>query len=161
LPQPVISGSLDFCQGFNTTLNATAGYTNYLWNNGSTSSSITLNTATTVTVTVTDGNGCVNNTSATTIVNPNPVPNITGTPTTCQGLTTPIDAGGGYSGYLWSTGATSQILNIESLAGNCYGYWTATVVLERITSILLFMLCQQQQSVVLILFVTDKLLRFR
>jgi gliding motility-associated-like protein len=112
LPSPVITGSTDFCQGLNTTLDAGPGYTNYLWSNGTTAQTITLNTATTVTVTVTNGNGCVNSTSVSTVVNPNPVPNITGTMTTCQGSTTVIDGGAGYSSYNWSTGATSQTINV-------------------------------------------------
>lgn len=112
LPNPVISGSTAFCQGLNTTLNAGAGYSNYLWSNGAITQSITLNTATTVTVTVTDANGCVNNTSATTTINPNPTPSITGTLTTCQGSNTTLSAGPGYSQYLWSSGATTQNINV-------------------------------------------------
>ncbi len=113
LPSPVISGTLAFCQGLNTTLNAGPGYTSYLWSSGlGAGQTATVSTANTFTVTVTDANGCSNNTSATTVVNPNPVPVITGTFTTCNGQTTLIDAGAGYTNYNWSTGGSSQTINI-------------------------------------------------
>ena len=112
LPTPSITGDVDFCAGLNTTLDAGNGYTNYLWSTGAVSQTINLSTATTVTVTVTDANGCVNNTSATTTINPNPVPSITGTLTTCQGSNTTLSAGTGYNQYLWSTGAVTQNINV-------------------------------------------------
>src|SRR5688572_11680960 len=111
LPNPVITGSLDFCQGFNTTLDAGNGYTNYAWSTGASTQTVTVNNALNITVTVTDNNGCIDDTSVTTIVNPNPVPNITGTMTTCQGSTTTIDAGPGYT-YFWSTGQVTQTINV-------------------------------------------------
>lgn len=112
LPAPVITGPSSFCQGFNTTLNAGNGFATYLWSTGAATQTINVSTATTVTVTVTNGNGCVNSTTASTTINANPVPNITGTFTTCNGSTTQIDAGVGYSNYLWSTGATTQTVNV-------------------------------------------------
>jgi gliding motility-associated-like protein len=113
LPVPVITGSLAFCQGFNTTLDAGPGYTQYQWSGGGgANQTLTTSTANTYTVTVTDVNGCVNNTSATTVVNANPVPVISGTFTTCNLQTTQIDAGAGYNIYNWSTGANTQTINI-------------------------------------------------
>jgi len=60
-PSVQIQGNSSFCEGEYTTLTATAtGSTNcrYLWNTGSTSQSITVNTTGNYSVTVTDGNGC-------------------------------------------------------------------------------------------------------
>jgi gliding motility-associated-like protein len=122
LPSPAISGTFDFCQGSNTTLNATAGFAGYQWNTGASGASINVSTANTFTVTVTDANGCTGTTSQTTVVNLNPVPSITGTNTICQGANTSFNAGAGYSSYVWSTGATSASVNL-----NTAGTYTVTV----------------------------------
>ncbi len=123
LPVPVIAGALAFCQGFNTTLDAGAGFSNYQWSGGlGANPTITVNSANTYTVTVTDANGCTNNTSATTVVNPNPVPVIAGTFSTCNGSTTTINAGAVYSNYVWSTGATTQSISVGTA-----GPFTVTV----------------------------------
>lgn len=57
---PVISasGALSTCSGSTATLSAPNGFTAYLWNNGSTSSSIVADTAGTYSVQVTDANNC-------------------------------------------------------------------------------------------------------
>lgn len=51
------TGPITICNGSSTTLTATSG-TNFLWSNGSTTSSINVSTAGTYTVTVTNGSGC-------------------------------------------------------------------------------------------------------
>ncbi len=65
-PAPVISGTLSFCGGTSTTLNAGSGYNNYSWNTGSTSQSIVVNSVGTYTVTVVNANGCSSSASVTT-----------------------------------------------------------------------------------------------
>jgi gliding motility-associated-like protein len=122
LPVPVISGNASFCVGNATTLNAGAGYSNYIWSNGATTQTVNINTAGTFTATVTNANGCTGSVSKTTVVNPLPVPNITGITSICQGATTTFDAGAGYSSYVWSTGSGGQMLNI-GIAGT----YTVTV----------------------------------
>ena len=46
----------------------------------------------------------------------NPTPQINGTSPVCNGTSATLDAGNGYAGYLWSTGATTQTLK-DSIAG--------------------------------------------
>ncbi len=113
-PTPVISGTLSFCTGGNTTINAGAGYTNYLWSNGATTQTITPSTANTFTVTVTSANGCTGTTNAVTTINPLPTPAITGTNVICSGSNATFDAGAGYANYLWSTGATTQTVSLNT-----------------------------------------------
>ncbi|HMX96837.1 MAG TPA: choice-of-anchor L domain-containing protein [Bacteroidia bacterium] len=116
LPVPSVTGTLAFCAGKNTTLTVPGSYASYQWSNGATTSNITVNTASTFTVTVTDANGCTGSKSATTTINANPVPSITGNNSICQGQSSTINAGS-YSGYSWSTGATTSSININT-AGN-------------------------------------------
>ncbi|MDQ3051177.1 MAG: PKD domain-containing protein, partial [Bacteroidota bacterium] len=140
LPTPTISGDLSICQGFNTTLTANAGYPTYQWSTGVNTQTINLNTATTVTVTVTDLNGCTNNTSVTTVVNPNPVPVIIGNNIICQGQSTSFNAGPGYT-YLWSNGALTQTTNVNTAgpytvtvtdANGCVGYAVRNLTVNAI-----------------------------
>ncbi len=121
-PTPSISGTLSFCQGSSTTLNAGSGYSSYLWSTGATTQTVNVSTAGTFTVTVTNANGCSGSISATTSVNSNPTPSISGTLSFCQGSSTTLNAGSGYSSYLWSTGATTQTINVSTS-----GTFTVTV----------------------------------
>jgi hypothetical protein len=68
---PNITGSLSFCQGSSTTLNAGAGYAGYIWSNTTTNQTITVNNAGTYTVTVSSVNGCTGTAQANGR-NPNP-----------------------------------------------------------------------------------------
>jgi hypothetical protein len=111
-PTPSISGSTSFCAGSATILDAGTNPA-YNWSTGETTQAILVNTAGTFTVTVTDANGCTGSASATTTVNPNPTPAISGNTSFCAGGSTILDAGA-YSGYNWSTGATTQTVEVSS-----------------------------------------------
>ncbi len=65
-PAPVISGTLSFCGGTSTTLNAGPGYSSYSWSTGATTQTIVVNTVGTFTVTVINENGCSASASVTT-----------------------------------------------------------------------------------------------
>ncbi len=118
LPIPAITGTTAFCSGNNSNINAGAGFSSYLWNNGITTQVLSVNTGGNYTVTVTDANNCSASASTLITVNPLPVPNITGAFSFCQGSNTGIDAGAGYSSYLWNTGASLQTLTVTT--GNTY-----------------------------------------
>ncbi len=117
-PSPTITGNLSFCPGGNTVLDAGNGYASYLWSTGALTQTDSLFTAATVSVFVTDGNGCSGSTSVTTSIFTPPTPNITGELDFCLGETTPLDAGAGYSGYLWSNGETTRVANIGVAGGH-------------------------------------------
>ncbi|MBX7180480.1 MAG: T9SS type A sorting domain-containing protein [Bacteroidia bacterium] len=104
-PTPTITGNLNVCNGSSTTLDGGAGFSTYAWTgpSGFTASTqtITATAAGTYNLTVTDANGCQGSSSAT-VVSGSVTVNITGTTTICQGTTTTLDAGAGYSTYAWT-----------------------------------------------------------
>jgi len=57
-PTPEIEGNLDFCSGDFTTLTVAGDYASYLWSNGGTEASTTVNVGGSVSVKVTDEIGC-------------------------------------------------------------------------------------------------------
>ncbi len=121
LPSPVItpSGVTTFCFGNNVTLTSSASQL-YLWSTGATTQSIIVNTTGSFSVTITDTNGCAaNSTSISVFVNPlpHPVVTIVGSTAFCAGDTLTMDAGGNFSQYFWSTGATVDTI-IALSAGN-------------------------------------------
>ncbi len=121
-PTPSITGNLSACVGTSSTLNAGNGYASYNWSSGGATSSITVSTSGTYTVTVTDLNGCTGTTNANFTSLPFTAATITGPSGFCTGNNATIDAGSGYSNYLWSTGGNGQQLNVT--AG---GNYTVTV----------------------------------
>jgi hypothetical protein len=116
LPTVSISGTLTYCVGASTTLDAGAGFASYSWSSGETTQTISA-TAGNYTVTVTDSNGC-SNTSAQVSVTELALPTvaISGTLTYCAGSNTTLTATAGLSSYLWSSGETTQ--SITATAGS-------------------------------------------
>jgi gliding motility-associated-like protein len=121
-PLPVATiaagGPITFCAGGSVTLTASAG-SSWLWSNGATTQSITVNTTGNRTVEVTDANGCKNTSAAQSItVNPLPVATITagGPITFCADQSVTLTASAG-SSWLWSNGATTQSITVNT-SGN-------------------------------------------
>ncbi len=109
------------CNGGSTTLTATGG-ASYLWSTGATTASITVSPTTTTTYTVTafDASGTNSDTDDVTVtVNPIPVANAGADVSTCQSTSVTLSATGG-SSYLWSTGATTQTINVNPNATTTY-----------------------------------------
>jgi len=106
------SGPTNFCQGGSVTLTGT-GVGPFLWSTGSTNASITASTANTYILSVT--NGCGTDTiSQIVTVDPVPLAVISGAPAVvCPNETITLTATGG-SAYLWSTGATTATITINS-----------------------------------------------
>ena len=121
-PVPVISGNLSFCAGKGTTLDAGAGYASYLWSDGSTTQTISVNKTGSYTVTVTNADGCSGSATVKTTLNPDPKPSIKGNLSFCPGNSTTLDAGSGYASYAWSDGSTTQTISVSTA-----GTWAVTV----------------------------------
>ena len=121
IPTIIPSGATTFCQGGSVILDAGSGYSNYLWSNGITTQTNTITNSGNYSVIVTSGNLCSANSSVTAVtVNSNPsTPNInaSGPTSFCQGNNVILDAGTGYTNYLWSDGVVTQTNTITS-SGN-------------------------------------------
>ncbi len=112
---PPVIPPQDICGGQNATLNAGPGFTSYQWTGGLSGQSITVSPAatTTYTVTVTDGAGCTASSNVTVSVGNNIVPPTIPPANICGGETTSLNAGAGFSNYVWSTGQTGQTITVS------------------------------------------------
>lgn len=129
-PTAVITatGPTAFCAGESVTLTATTG-NSYLWSNGATSQSITVNSTGSFNVLVAFPGGC-SSTSANTQVTVNPSPTVSvspvGSQSLCDGDSITLSATGGTS-YMWSNGATTADLVVTTagtysvIASNSFG----------------------------------------
>ncbi|MCH2084587.1 MAG: hypothetical protein MK226_19495, partial [Saprospiraceae bacterium] len=100
------------CPGDMVTLTANGAFASYLWSTGDVGQSIIVNTGGTYSVTVTDTNGCTGTSSITITSFSSPTVNIQGNTVICSGSGTTLDAGGGAANYSWSTGESTQQINI-------------------------------------------------
>ncbi|MDA9792165.1 S8 family serine peptidase [Schleiferiaceae bacterium] len=111
--------ALSFCDGGSVVLSAPSGMS-YAWSTGATSQTVTQSSSGQVGLTITDANGCTSAASPVT-VNVYSVPAMTVTSASstsiCQGESVTLQAGGGFSSYAWSNGATNQNL-IATTAGS-------------------------------------------
>lgn len=165
LPTGTINGSTNVCQNATaptltfTGSNGVAPYT-FTYNINGTGSTQVVSVGNTATITVptnttgtfnynlvsvTDASStaCSQNVAgtATVIVNPNPVPVITGTAAYCTGTSATLSTSLPYSGYVWSTGAVTPTVNVTiadnpitvtvTNANGCQGTSAAFNVMEN------------------------------
>ncbi|NRA49861.1 MAG: hypothetical protein HRU12_12070, partial [Phaeodactylibacter sp.] len=132
LPDPTISGEFSFCTGESTTLFAPAGMT-YLWENGDTTQSISVDTIGNYGLTITDAEGCMSSSSVEVSEDALPEPEIQGISAFCPDSTVTLGLNTPFQTYLWSSGAdsatievsTAEIITVEvtNVAG-CIGFDT-------------------------------------
>lgn len=120
-PTITANGATTFCTGGSVDLTSSAA-TGNVWSSATgfaTTQTISVTTSGTYTVTVTDVNGCAATSAATTInVSNAPVPTINATSTeACEGDVVTITASASDS-YLWSTGATTQSIDVTATTTN-------------------------------------------
>ena len=115
---PVINLGADtsICAGDSLQLNAPAGFTGYLWSNGSTASGIKASQPGIYSLVATTVNGCKSYDTLRIVSNyAKPVVNITGSNVLCKGTNTQLDAGlFNGAGYLWNTGETSRSILVNT-----------------------------------------------
>lgn len=117
---PIISanGPTSFCTGGSVDLTSSSS-TGNVWSTTATTATISVTTSGSYSVTVTDVNGCSASSAATTVnVSNAPAPTINASATqACAGETVTISASTSDS-YLWSTGATTQSIDVTATVAN-------------------------------------------
>lgn len=114
-----ISGDSSICPGANTTLTASGGG-NYLWNDSSTTSSITVSPVTTTTYSVIVSNGVCSDTALFTVkTNDSTIASITGVTAICKGDSATLSASGG-NVFLWNTGDTTSVIKVSPADTSTY-----------------------------------------
>ena len=116
-PLPVIDLGADtvICEGSFLELIPGAGYPDYLWDNGSTSSSRIINAAGTYSVTVSENN-CSSIEDIAVLVNPLPTVSLGPDTIVPSGTTLNFSAGSGYDSYFWSTTDTTAIISFTAFS---------------------------------------------
>jgi len=128
-PSPIVllGNDTGFCIGDSLTLTTIqpAGST-FLWSTGSTSTSITVNTAGTYWLKVTNTNGCSATDTIDIVVSPHPVVNLGPDSTECGGNPIIIQSSFSYTSptFLWSDGSSGSSLSVSATGT----YWLQVTV---------------------------------
>lgn len=119
-PAIYLGADTSFCSGDSIFLNTGPGFTNYQWNTGQISPSIVVYSAGNYSINALAANGCRSmDTLIVLNVFSRPVVNLGPDASICEGTDRQLDAGAGFTAYLWNNGNTTQFLN----AGNAGTYW--------------------------------------
>jgi hypothetical protein len=111
--------SVFICQGDTVVIDGPTGFISYNWSTGATTSSITTTLTGNYTLTVIDGNNCTGTSNTTTInISPQSISLSTTGYSLCNGPVT-INAGLGYSSYLWNNNSTNQAI-VVNFAGSYF-----------------------------------------
>jgi gliding motility-associated-like protein len=100
------------CEGESVTITPTGNYSYQQWHDLSTGQSYTANTTEMVSITVYDAVGCTAEDSVQVTSYPTPVVDLGNDTTLCGAMSLILDAGNPGSMYLWSTGATTQQIEV-------------------------------------------------
>lgn len=119
LPSPTVSisssGPTQICSGSSVILTANSSEPNYLWSDGSTTQTVSVNTATTIVVTSTNTCGSAQATETITII---PLPTVTVNPNTvslCTGQSATVQANANTTvTYTWSTGGNTNTVSLNT-----------------------------------------------
>jgi gliding motility-associated-like protein len=136
-PRIDLGADTSICNGDSKTLNAGAGFTQYLWNTAATSQQIVAATAGQFSVIATDVNGCrAKDTLSILAVHPTPLVSLSNDTLLCSGTAMMLDAGAGQQSYLWQDGSSNQTLSVTAIGtywvrvtsfNNCFASDTAQV----------------------------------
>ena len=132
----MIGGSVTYCIGGATILDAGTGYASYAWSNSDTTQTIVVSTPGLYSVDVIDPFGCMGSGSVNVTESTSLQPIITGSTSFCQNGSTTLNAGSGFATYLWSDASMNQNLVVNTPGtyavtvtdgGSCTGGTSITV----------------------------------
>lgn len=112
-PSVMITGESGYCEGKSSGLFASGFFGTCIWDNGSTTENIIVNSPGTYIVTVTDANLCTAVDSVTVTQYPIPDPEIIGNPYFCKGNSTSLGLTQTYTSYSWSEGSDTSTIHIN------------------------------------------------
>jgi hypothetical protein len=137
LPEIDLGPDDSFCEGTSYIIDAGPDYTTYFWSNGETTQTIEVTGSGTYWCLVSNEFGCSERDSIQLTVNPLPDVDLGDDYSFCENTITVLDAGEGFSSYLWNTGEDTRTIEI-SQAGE---YWVEVTSDE---------LCQNSDTIFLI-----------
>lgn len=126
LPIVSIGSDTSICEGSLLTLDAGNPGSTFSWSTAETTQTIDVG-AGTYSVSVTSTEGCVDSSNIVVTENPSPMLSLANDTTICVNGATTIDAGAGFSAYLWSTSETSQSITAD---GTTLGLGTHSITVE-------------------------------
>ncbi len=109
-----ISGPTTACRSANPQLCASAGNYTYLWSNGETTACISPTVSGTYTVLATSVNGCTRSASKGLTIYASLNVSVLGPSSACNGSVIPLCGPNGSSSYLWSTGETTECIDVTN-----------------------------------------------
>ena len=139
----IVGGTTVLCPGSpSTTLTAANGFASYAWNEGTLTQNLIVDSIGNFSVEVTDGNGCSNISPYVAVaISPDETPSVltVGETTFCAGGSVTLTSSSA-SGYLWSTGETTQTINVSQsgiyhveVPGACQNWTSADIVVSAIS----------------------------
>lgn len=143
--EPNLGNDTTICEGNSIPLDGSTNATDYLWNTGETTATITYTAATTDTAIVVASNGSCSSTDSLFIdVNPLPVVSLGNDTTICEYDTYVLDAGSGFTDYIWASGTTTQTDTVQTSgvqtvtvtgSNGCSNSSSVTVTLDECLSV--------------------------
>ncbi|MGL4598195.1 MAG: T9SS type A sorting domain-containing protein [Bacteroidia bacterium] len=112
VPNPVLNLGVDSAFCGNTILDAANAGASFFWNDSTTLQTLAVTTTGMYYVMVTDSNNCSSSDSINITINPNPVVSLGADTANCLSLL--LDAGSGFTAYLWSDTTTAQTTTITT-----------------------------------------------
>ncbi len=111
-----LGNDVNSCDGQAVVLDANVPGAVYLWSTGAFTQTILVSTTGSYWVTVTY-NGCVQHDTILVIFNPLPLINLGNDTTICTTSSVTLDAGPGFTSYIWTDGSTGQTFTLNGSAG--------------------------------------------
>lgn len=110
------------CRGSSVTLTAESNGVSLLWNNSSTSSTISVSPTNNMvySVTVSGANGCTNNDMVTVLVNNSPIANLGSDKSICSGASVSLSSALAGQEYSWSSLQTTQSISVSPTTTTTY-----------------------------------------